>query len=91
MTARPHFVDAQILEALGVDYVLVRATSWRRCGICARSWGISARSPRAKANVEATTNFADPHIVAKVSRGLGDAMTGLEIDKLETKLAERGW
>ena len=45
----------------------------------------------AKAIVEATTNFRDPHILAKVSRGLGKAMKGLEIDKLDVKLAERGW
>ena len=48
-------------------------------------------APRAKAIVEATTNFADPHILAKVSRGLGSAMPGLEIDGLDTKLADRGW
>jgi pyridoxal 5'-phosphate synthase pdxS subunit len=46
---------------------------------------------RAKAIVEATTHFADPAIVAKVSRGLGSAMPGLEIGGLETKLADRGW
>src|SRR5881409_822240 len=46
---------------------------------------------RAKAIVEATTHFRDPAIVAKVSRGLGDAMKGAEIDKLDIKLAERGW
>jgi pyridoxal 5'-phosphate synthase pdxS subunit len=46
---------------------------------------------RAKAIVEATTHFADPAIVAKVSRGLGPAMPGLEIGGLETKLADRGW
>ncbi len=46
---------------------------------------------RAKAMVEATTHFADPDILAKVSRGLGQAMPGLEIDTLDTKLAERGW
>ena len=34
---------------------------------------------RGKAIVEATTHFADPAIVAKVSRGLGTAMPGLEI------------
>jgi pyridoxal 5'-phosphate synthase pdxS subunit len=41
--------------------------------------------------VEAATNFRDPHILAKVSRGLGKAMKGQEIDKLDVKLAERGW
>ena len=46
---------------------------------------------RAKAIVEATTHYADPSIVAKVSRGLGEAMRGDEIDKLEVKLSERGW
>ncbi len=46
---------------------------------------------RAKAIVEATTNYEDPHILAKVSRGLGSAMPGLEIDELETHLADRGW
>ncbi|MEJ7583161.1 MAG: pyridoxal 5'-phosphate synthase lyase subunit PdxS [Acidimicrobiales bacterium] len=46
---------------------------------------------RAKAVVEATTHFRDAHILAKVSRGLGGAMPGLEIDGLETRLADRGW
>jgi pyridoxal 5'-phosphate synthase pdxS subunit len=46
---------------------------------------------RAKAIVEATTHFTDAGIVAKVSRGLGAAMPGIEIDQLETKLADRGW
>jgi pyridoxal 5'-phosphate synthase pdxS subunit len=46
---------------------------------------------RAKAIVEATTHFNDPGIIAKVSRGLGPAMPGLEISTLDTKLADRGW
>jgi pyridoxal 5'-phosphate synthase pdxS subunit len=46
---------------------------------------------RARAVVEATTHYADPDIIAKVSRGLGEAMRGDEIDKLDTKLADRGW
>jgi pyridoxal 5'-phosphate synthase pdxS subunit len=46
---------------------------------------------RARAIVEATTNFEDPEILAKVSRGLGGAMPGLEMGTLDTKLAERGW
>jgi pyridoxal 5'-phosphate synthase pdxS subunit len=44
----------------------------------------------AKAVVEATTHYADPSMVAKVSRGLGDAMPGLEISKIETPFAGRG-
>jgi pyridoxal 5'-phosphate synthase pdxS subunit len=46
---------------------------------------------RARAIVEATAHFRDSAIVAKVSKGLGDAMRGMEIAGLETKLAERGW
>ena len=46
---------------------------------------------RAKAIVEATTHFDDAQIVAKVSRGLGGAMKGEEIDTLEVRLADRGW
>jgi pyridoxal 5'-phosphate synthase pdxS subunit len=48
-------------------------------------------SRRARAIVEATTHFDDPQIVAKVSRGLGASMPGLEVDQLEQHLAERGW
>jgi pyridoxal 5'-phosphate synthase pdxS subunit len=46
---------------------------------------------RAKAIVEATAHYDDPGILAKVSRGLGEAMRGQEISQLDTKLAERGW
>src|SRR5262249_9345589 len=46
---------------------------------------------RAKAIVEATTHYTDADIVAKVSRGLGEAMRGEEIGTLDVKLADRGW
>src|SRR2546430_12320992 len=46
---------------------------------------------RAKAIVEATTHFADPEILAKISRGLAEPMKGLEIHTLDVKLTERGW
>jgi pyridoxal 5'-phosphate synthase pdxS subunit len=46
---------------------------------------------RAKAIVEATAHHHDPAILAKVSRGLGEAMRGDEIEGLEVKLADRGW
>ncbi len=48
-------------------------------------------APRAKAIVEATTHYRDPHILAKVSRGLGAPMTGIGMDDLDLKLADRGW
>jgi pyridoxal 5'-phosphate synthase pdxS subunit len=46
---------------------------------------------RARAIVEATTHFEDAEIVAKVSRGLGASMPGLEVGELGQRLADRGW
>jgi pyridoxal 5'-phosphate synthase pdxS subunit len=48
---------------------------------------------RAKAIVEATTYYQDPDILAKVSRGLGEPMRGLDIAtmKEEDLLQTRGW
>ena len=48
-------------------------------------------SPRAKAIVEATAHFRDAHILAKVSRGLGAPMTGIGMDEVGQRYAERGW
>jgi len=44
----------------------------------------------AKAIVEAVAHFNDPKIVGKVSEGLGEAMKGIEIEKLDKRLQERG-
>jgi len=46
---------------------------------------------RAKAIVEAATSYDQPALLAKISGGLGEAMPGLEIGGLETRLADRGW
>jgi len=48
-------------------------------------------APRAKAIVEATTHFRDAHIIAKVSRKLGAPMTGISMDEINQRYAERGW
>jgi pyridoxal 5'-phosphate synthase pdxS subunit len=48
-------------------------------------------APRARAIVEATTHFRDPHVLAKVSRGLGAPMTGIGMDEINQRYAERGW
>jgi len=47
----------------------------------------------AAAVVEATTNFGDPELLAKVSRGLGNPMSGVSVNELsaEQKIAGRGW
>lgn len=50
-------------------------------------------APRAKAIVEATTHFRDAAVLARVSCGLGVAMTGIAMDEInETqRFAQRGW
>lgn len=47
----------------------------------------------AAAVVEATTNFANPELLAKVSKGLGNPMSGVAVNELspEQKIAGRGW
>ena len=73
--------DASLVMQLGAQAVFVGSGIFKS----------SDPSHMAKAIVEATANYLDPDILAKVSRGLGDAMPGLEIGSLETKLSERGW
>ena len=76
--------DAALMMQLGVDGEL------RRLGhLQVRR----TRATMAKAIVEATTHFNDPDILAKVSRGIGDPMAGLEIGKIgeENLLQTRGW
>lgn len=48
-------------------------------------------APRARAIVEATTHFRDASMLAKVSRGLGAPMTGIGMDQVAERYAERGW
>jgi pyridoxal 5'-phosphate synthase pdxS subunit len=47
----------------------------------------------AHAIVEATANYQDPVVLARVSKGLGPAMKGIDIHQLapQERLAERGW
>jgi pyridoxal 5'-phosphate synthase pdxS subunit len=73
--------DASLVMQLGAQAVFVGSGIFKS----------EDPAPRAKAIVEATTHYADPEIVAKVSRGLGDAMRGQESSSVDTKLADRGW
>jgi pyridoxal 5'-phosphate synthase pdxS subunit len=75
--------DAALMMQLGVDGVFVGSGIFKS--------GDPAK--RAKAIVEATTHFSDPDILANVSRNLGEAMVGINIDTLSDneKMAVRGW
>ena len=75
--------DAALCMQLGADGVFVGSGIYKS----------DDPSPRAKAIVEATTHFRDPGILARVSGGLGDAMSGLAAAGIPTEdlLESRGW
>jgi len=75
--------DAALMMQLGVDGVFVGSGIFKS--------GDPAR--RAAAIVKATTHFRDPHVIAEVSRNLGDPMVGRQVSSIpEAELiAKRGW
>jgi pyridoxal 5'-phosphate synthase pdxS subunit len=75
--------DAAFMMQLGADGVFVGSGIFKSGDPAAR----------ARAIVEATTHFEDPSVIAKVSRGLGEPMVGIEISQLpaEQRYADRGW
>ena len=75
--------DAALMMQLGSDGVFVGSGIFKSAD----------PAVRAKAIVEAVTHFDDPKVIAEVSRGLGEAMHGIEISTLgkEQRMQERGW
>ncbi len=75
--------DAAIMMQLGSDGVFVGSGIFK------------SKNPgkRAKAIVEAVANYDKPDVIAEVSKNLGEAMHGLEIESIpkEQLLQERGW
>jgi pyridoxal 5'-phosphate synthase pdxS subunit len=75
--------DASLCMQLGADGVFVGSGIFKS----------SDPAVRAKAIVEATTHYNDPEVLARVSQGLGEAMTSISTASLdESELLEtRGW
>jgi pyridoxal 5'-phosphate synthase pdxS subunit len=75
--------DAALMMELGSDGVFVGSGIFKS----------SNPALMAKAIVQATTQYKDAGIIAEVSRGLGDAMRGLEIGSIpeQERMAKRGW
>jgi pyridoxal 5'-phosphate synthase pdxS subunit len=75
--------DAALMMQLGVDGVFVGSGIFKS----------EDPATRARAIVEATTHYQDPDVLAKVSRGLGEPMPGIDIKELgeENLLQVRGW
>jgi len=75
--------DAAMMMQLGADGVFVGSGVFKSGDPVAR----------AKAIVKATTFFNDPDVLAQVSRGLGEAMVGINVSDIPAphRLADRGW
>ncbi len=75
--------DAALMMQLGAEGVFVGSGIFKS----------SDPSVRAKAIVKATTHYKDAAIIAEVSKGLGEAMPGLDIKQIpaDELLAKRGW
>ena len=75
--------DASLMMQLGADGVFIGSGIFKS----------GNPSQRASACVKATTFYNDPKVVADVSRGLGDAMVGINVADIPVphRLAERGW
>ncbi len=75
--------DAALMMQLGVEGVFVGSGIFKSDNPAAR----------AKAVVEAVAHYEDPAVIAKVSKGIGDAMKGMNVGQIsaEERLASRGW
>jgi pyridoxal 5'-phosphate synthase pdxS subunit len=75
--------DAAMMMQLGADGLFVGSGIFKSGDPAAR----------ARAIVQAATMYDDPGVVAKVSRGLGEAMVGINVDEIpvDHRLAQRGW
>ncbi|MCH8993865.1 MAG: pyridoxal 5'-phosphate synthase lyase subunit PdxS [Chloroflexi bacterium] len=75
--------DAALMMQLGADGVFVGSGVFKS----------EDPAERGHAIVQAVTHYEDPKVIAEVSRGLGEAMPGLELSEIpqEELLAKRGW
>ncbi len=75
--------DAALMMHLGADGVFVGSGIFKS----------EDPAVRAAAIVKAVTHYKDPKIIAEVSKGLGEAMTGIDIKDIPESalLATRGW
>jgi pyridoxal 5'-phosphate synthase pdxS subunit len=75
--------DAALMRQLGAEGVFVGSGIFKS----------GNPEQRAAAIVQATPFYDDPDVIAKVSRGLGEAMVGINVEEIPEphRLAERGW
>ena len=75
--------DAALMMQLGCDGVFVGSGIFKS----------DNPQKRAEAIVKATTYYNDPKVIAEVSEGLGEAMSGIDVRQLpeHEQYAKRGW
>jgi len=75
--------DAALMMQLGADGVFVGSGIFKSAD----------PAPRAHAIVQAVTHYNDPAVLAEISKGLGDPMSGIAVGSIseEDRLAKRGW
>ncbi len=75
--------DAALMMQLGADGVFVGSGIFKS----------DDPAPRAHAIVQAVTHYNDPSVIAEVSKGLGQPMSGIAVGSIseEERLAKRGW
>jgi pyridoxal 5'-phosphate synthase pdxS subunit len=75
--------DASLMRQMGAEAVFVGSGIFKS----------SDPAPRAKAIVDACTYFDRPEILLEASKGLGEAMPGLDVRTMpeSEKLSSRGW
>ncbi|HEY5641134.1 MAG TPA: pyridoxal 5'-phosphate synthase lyase subunit PdxS [Dehalococcoidia bacterium] len=75
--------DAALMMQLGADGVFVGSGIFKSAD----------PAPRAHAIVQAVTHYNDPAVIAEVSKGLGEPMSGIAVGSMsdEERLAKRGW
>merc|ERR1719293_260575 len=71
--------DAALCMQLGVDGVFVGSGIFKS----------SCPEKRARAIVKAVTHYNDPKVLADISEDIGDAMTGINMDDLAVRWADR--
>ena len=85
--------DAALMMQLGMDGVFVGSGIFKSAPNLSGKEQSQAWLKRARAIVQAVTHYNNPDELAKISKNLGEAMVGLNIDNLPEKelLAKRGW
>lgn len=85
--------DAALMMQLGAETVFVGSGIFKAGASLSDSERIKAQERRAKAIVESVLFYREPKKLAEISKGLGEAMVGINVSSLPEleRMAGRGW